>query len=82
MVCLFCILGKSSENIPRPISPTSHVSKLNQIIHLDYLSLGSSNDAKNSPKCVLVVEDDLSGHSWYEPTLLANSEHVAEILSH
>lgn len=76
--CLLCVLGKSGEKIPRPLSTTLHASKPNEVIHFDYLFMGES-DKHN--KYVLVVKDDLSGYCWLEPTSSASAEHTANVLA-
>jgi len=76
--CLLCVLGKSGNKIPRPLSTTIHACKPNEVIHFDYLFLGE-NDKEQ--KYVLVVKDDLSGYCWLEPSASACSEHTAEVLA-
>ena len=76
--CLLCVLSKSGNKVPRPLSTTLHATKPNEIIHFDYLFLGEGEDDK---KYVLVVKDDLSGYCWLEPTTSADSEHTAEVLA-
>ncbi len=41
--CLLCVISKSSNKVPRPLSTTLHATKPNEIIHFDYLFLGESN---------------------------------------
>lgn len=76
--CLLCVLAKSGDKIPRPLSTTLHATKPNEIIHFDYLYLG---ECEKDDKYVLVVKDDLSGYCWLEPTTSADSEHTAEVLA-
>lgn len=57
--CLLCVLAKSGNKIPRPLSTTLHATKPNEIIHFDYLFLGES---ENDDKYALVVKDDLSSY--------------------
>jgi len=76
--CLLCVLSKSGNKVPRPLSTTLHATKPNEVIHFDYLYLGEGED---DHKYVLVVKDDLSGYCWLEPTISANSEHTAEVLA-
>lgn len=53
----------------------------NEIIHFDYLFLGNTSNSNNQFKYVLVIEDDLSGYCWLDPSPSATAEHVAEVLS-
>ena len=76
--CLLCVLAKSGNKVPRPLSTTLHGTKPNEVIHFDYLFLG---DSEHDHKYVLVVKDDLSGYCWLEPTTSADSEHTAEVLA-
>lgn len=76
--CLLCVLSKSGNKIPRPLSTTIHAAKPNKVIHFDYLFLGDNDRDK---KYVLVVKDDLSGYCWLDLSPVANSEHTAEVLA-
>lgn len=76
--CLLCMLAKSGNKVPRPLSTTVHGTKPNQVIHFDYLFLGQS-DTDN--KYALVVKDDLSGYVWLDPSPNADSEHAASVLA-
>ncbi len=57
---------------PRPLSTTLYETKPNEIIHFYYLFLEESD---GDSMYVLVVEDNLSGYCWLEPT--ANAEALA-----
>lgn len=76
--CLLCVLSKSGSKVPRPLSTTIHATKPNEVIHFDYLFLGTSS-AK--AKYALVVKDDLSGYVWLDPSPSADSEHTASVLA-
>ena len=76
--CLLCVLAKSGNKIPRPLSTTLHATKPNEVIHFDYLFLG---DSENDKKYVFVIKDDLSGYCWLEPNVSADAEHAAEVLA-
>lgn len=76
--CLLCVLSKSGNRVPRPLSSRAHASKPNEIIHFDYLFLG---DSEGDEKYVLVVKDDLSSYCWLEPSSTCDSAHVSEVLA-
>ncbi len=64
--CIHCIGTRSGSRVPRPLLSTTHASKPNELIHFDYLSMGSS---QSGHKYVLVIKDDLSSYSWLCSTL-------------
>ncbi len=76
--CLLCIMTKSGSTIPRPISTTLHGSKPNEVLHFDYLFLGTSSQDE---MYVLVLKDDFSGYCWLSATNSACSEHAAKTLA-
>jgi len=76
--CLLCIMAKSGNKIPRPLSTTLHGSKPNEVLHFDYLFLGKSID---DSKYVLALKDDISGYCWLAPTSNANGEFAAATLA-
>ena len=76
--CLLCIIAKSGNRIPRPLSSGIHATKPGQILHFDYLYLGRSSGIE---KYVLVLKDDLSSYCWLEPVDGAPSENAAVVLA-
>ena len=76
--CLLCVMTKSGERVPRPLSSTAHALRPNEIVHFDYLFLGESDDDE---KYVLVVKDDLSSYCWLKPCSSANAEHTTTVLA-
>lgn len=57
--CLRCILSKSGERVPRPPASTAHALRPNQILHFDYLYMGTGADGH---RYTLVLKDDLSSY--------------------
>lgn len=46
-LCLHCVIFKSANKVPRPLSSEIHATKANKVIHFDYMRLrDSSNDEK------------------------------------
>ena len=76
--CTLCVLSKSGNKVPRPLSTTLHASKPDEVIYFDYLFLGDSDEDR---KYVLVVKDDLSGYCWLESTQSADATHTAKVLA-
>lgn len=76
--CLFCVLSKTGTKVPRPLASTLHGSRPNEVLHFDYLYLGSSTAGE---MYALVLKDDLSGYTWLEPTASANAAHAASTLA-
>lgn len=76
--CLLCVLSKSGDKVPRPLSTTVHAVKPNEVIHFDYLFLGEN---EHDNKYVLVVKDDLSGYCWLDPTSSADATHTSSVLA-
>lgn len=54
-----CVLSKSGNKIPRPLSTTLHGTEPNEVIHFGYLFMGASRGNNNY---VFVVKNDLSGY--------------------
>lgn len=57
---------------------TLHGGLPNQVIHFDYLILGTILDGNMD---VLLVKDDISGYCWLEPTVHATADHTATVLA-
>lgn len=76
--CLLCLLSKTGNKIPSPLSSTIHASRPNEVIHFDYLFLGQS---EKEEKYAMIGKDDLSGYIWLDTTASADSEHAADVLA-
>lgn len=76
--CLLCVLGKSGNRVPRPLSSQVHAARPNEIIHFDYLFIG---EGKGDEKYVLVIKDDLRSYCWLEPSKTCDSEHAASVMA-
>lgn len=76
--CILCPLSKSGSKIPRPLALTLHGERSNQVIHFDYLFVGSSTAGK---MYTLIVKDDIRGYCWLEPFIHATAAHAAQILA-
>lgn len=76
--CILCLLSKTGERIPRPLATTLHGDKPNQVLHFDYLFLGTS---AAGDMYTLVLKDDLSGYAWLESSERATADHASKILS-
>ncbi|GMG18102.1 unnamed protein product [Phytophthora fragariaefolia] len=55
--CIHCVATRNGRE-PRPYGPAIHATKLNDVIHFDYLTLPEDEASHN--KYVLVVKDDFS----------------------
>lgn len=76
--CLLCIISKSGNRVPRPLSSGLHATKPGQILHFGYLYLGRSSGIE---KYVQVLKDDLSSYCFLEPVDGATSENAAILLA-
>ena len=76
--CLHCLVSRSGEIIPRPYGHGLHGRYPNEVIHVDYLYMGSSVSQKSY---CLLIRDDLSSYIWLWPTEAATAEHAADALS-
>lgn len=74
--CLLCLLPKSGSKVSRPLSTTLHAIRPSEILHFDYMFIGSS-DAGDM--YVLVLKDDLSGYCSLAPSIGATAEQAAEV---
>lgn len=61
--CLLRVMSKAGSKVPRPLSMTLHACKPNQIIHSDYLLLGTNS---TDEMYALLLKDILSGYCWLE----------------
>ena len=55
--CLHCIVSRTGSIIPRPLAHSMHASKPNEILHLDYLYMGTG---VGEQKYCLILKDDFS----------------------
>ena len=76
--CLHCLLTRSGEMVPRPLGQALHASRVNEVIHMDYLYMGTSTGKE---KYLLIIRDDLSGYIWLWPADGPTSEVVSEALT-
>lgn len=76
--CMLCIIAKSGNRIPRPLSSGVHATNPGQILHFDYLYLGQSSGEE---RYVLVLKDDLSSYCWLEPVNGATAENAVTHLA-
>ncbi len=76
--CIHCIMAKTGQKIPRPLSATLHATLPNQVIHFDFLYMGPGTD---KAKYILVVKDDLSSYTWLHVAAHADAETCAAALA-
>lgn len=57
---LYCILSRAGSMIPWPLLHAMHASKPHQMLHLDFLFMGTGIDDK---KYFLILKDDLSSYN-------------------
>lgn len=77
--CLHCLVSRTGEKIPRPLSLTLHGTKPNEVLHIDYLYMGNSGSQMFS--YLLVIKDDFSSFVWLFPTSSATSDAAADALA-
>lgn len=77
--CIHCIVSRSGKLVPRPLASALHATSPNEILHVDYLYMGSSTE--RDLQYVLVMRDDLSSFVWLWPTPSATGEAAADALS-
>ena len=76
--CIHCVMSKSGQKVPRPLSLTLHATKPNEVVHFDFLYLGQSF---GEMRYVLVLKDDLSSYVWLTTCESATSEVAAREIS-
>eukprot|EP00171_Calliarthron_tuberculosum_P001006 IDg1006t1 len=76
--CIHCIMTRTGEMVPRPLGTALHGNKPNDIIHMDYLYMGTSTCEM---KYSLILRDDLSSYVWLWDAKSANSETAAAALA-
>ena len=75
--CLVCLLSESGIKVPRPLGQQMHASKVNELLHFDYLYVGESTDKK---EYILILKDDFSGYVCLQACQNADAETTAEVL--
>ena len=76
--CLHCRSTIGGDRTPRPFGEALHASRPNEILHFDYLYMGSSTAG---PKYLLLIKDDLSGYLWLIPCVTADAESTVNALT-
>ena len=73
--CLHCIMTRSGDLVPRPLAHALHGEHPNEVVHADFLYMGTGVDQK---RYILILKDDLSGYVWLWPTEEATGHAAAE----
>jgi hypothetical protein len=76
--CLHCVATISGDKVPRPLGTKLHATKLNEILHFDFLYIGLSRDRKY--QYLLLPKDDLSGYLWLVPCRTADAATVDALM--
>lgn len=71
-LCIHCIVSRTGDRIPRPLSAALHGQRPNELVHLDSLYMGQS-DTRNLTY-LLLMKDYLTGYTWLQVSELADSE--------
>lgn len=74
--CLLCIVS-CSHKVPVPFSQTLHSTIPGELIHFDFLFLGTSREGY---KYALLIKDDASAYCWLVPTKRADADSTARAL--
>ena len=72
--CFHCVLTKSGDLIPRPLSTALHGERPNEVLHVDYLYMGPGIEGK---QYMLVLRDDHSSYVRLWATTAATAEEAA-----
>jgi len=75
--CLHCLVSRTGEIIPRPLSHALHGCFPNEVVHMDFLYMGAGKCGK---KYILIIRDDFSAYVWLWPTDSCTAEAAAEAL--
>jgi hypothetical protein len=75
--CLNCVDGRLGEKIPRPLGELVHGEQPNEVLHFDFLYLGSSELGRSEYKYLLVLYDDFTEMCLLEPCVAATAEMAA-----
>jgi Integrase core domain/Integrase zinc binding domain len=76
--CLNCVATVPGDKVPRPLGTQLHATKLNEILHFDFLYIGLSRDGKY--QYLLLLKDDLSGYLWLVPCRTADAAATVDSL--
>ena len=76
-LCLLCIITRTGEVIPRPLVMAIYESKVNEILHMDFLHMGESNEKE---KYFLNICNEISGYVCLWPAERATSEEACDAL--
>ena len=75
--CFHCILSRTGEMIPLPMASALHGEKPNEVIHLDFLYMGSGVNRK---KYILILREYHSSYVWLWTAEAATSEEAADAI--
>ena len=75
---MHCLVSRTGEIVTRPLGTALHGQRPNEVVHCDYLYMGSSI---KDHKYVLLLRDDHSGFIWLWMTKAANSAETASALA-
>jgi RNase H-like domain found in reverse transcriptase/Reverse transcriptase (RNA-dependent DNA polymerase)/Integrase core domain/Integrase zinc binding domain/Chromo (CHRromatin Organisation MOdifier) domain len=75
--CLHCLSTIGGDRVPRPFGEALHADRPNDVLHMDFLFMGSSTTGATY---VLVLKDDLSSYVWLIPCQRADAASVVDAL--
>ena len=85
--CLNFVDTRAGETVPRPFGDTVHGTAPGEVVHFDFLYVGSSRPEgdnglpeDNGFRYALVIMDDLSNFVWLEPIEACTAEDTATYL--
>ena len=70
-LCLHRMITRAGKVIPRPMSHALHGERPNEVLHADFLYMGSGTGGQIY---VLIIRDDLSEYEWLGPAKSASAE--------
>lgn len=75
---IHCIVSRTGEQIPWPVSNASHGSKRKEVVHADvfYIGPGWGCDLMH----VLLIGDDISSYTWLHPCVNVDSDAATSTL--
>lgn len=71
----YIVVSRNGERIPRPLSTGLQGKRANEVVHVDYLYMGTAE--QSSLEHMLVVRNDISSYTWLQ--LCVNSNSDAEV---
>lgn len=77
--CIHCIISQNSNGIPRPLLTVLQGEKPNEVVHADFLYMGSSNN--NNVRYIFLIKNDFSTYSWLHPCDSADSEFATNAIA-